>query len=332
MDKIDFVVLWVDGNDPQWIAERAKYLPKEDKSASDPIRFRDWDLMRYWFRGVEKFAPWVNNIYFVTWGHYPEWLNLEHPKLKIVKHTEYIPHEYLPIFNSNTIELNLHRIDELSEHFVLFNDNMFLTKAVQPKDFFQNGLPCETVRLGQTFATSPDDVFNYTIFNNIAIINKYFYKKEVIKKHWRKFLSPKYGRENIRSILLLPFGHFSGFLDSHLPASHLKSTFKEIWNKEANVLSESCFCRFRDKKCVTHWVMKNWRFCEGQFEPRSIRWGKSYAIGADSAMLQELRKQKYYAVCLNDCDSNLDFELHQDQLKAVFEEILPEKSSFEKEK
>ena len=54
MDKIDFVVLWVDGNDPQWIAERAKYLSKEDKSVSDPIRFRDWDLMRIGFGGLKN--------------------------------------------------------------------------------------------------------------------------------------------------------------------------------------------------------------------------------------------------------------------------------------
>ena len=35
---IDFVVTWVDGNDPN-------------------VRFRDWDNMQYWFRAVEKFAP-----------------------------------------------------------------------------------------------------------------------------------------------------------------------------------------------------------------------------------------------------------------------------------
>ena len=61
MDKIDFVVLWVDGDDPAWQAERAQYLPKKT-TASAPNRYRDWGLMPYWFRGVEKFAPWVNKI------------------------------------------------------------------------------------------------------------------------------------------------------------------------------------------------------------------------------------------------------------------------------
>lgn len=330
MERIDFVIDWVDGNDPAWQAERAKYLDPNDSQAGSAIRFRDWDLMRYWFRGVEKFAPWVNKVYFVTWGHYPEWLNLEHPKLKIVNHSEYIPEKYLPVFNCNPIELNLHRIPELSEEFVLFNDDTFLVNQVEETDFFRNGLPCETVRLGQTFAVSTEEVFPYMIFNNIAIINKHFSKKQVMKKYWRKFLSPKHGAENIRTLLLLPFGHFSGFLDSHLPVSHLKSTFGEVWEKEPEVLETCCRNRFRAKNDVTQWLMKNWRYCQGKFEPRSIHWGKSYAIGENPNMLKDLRSQKYKAVCLNDCDPDLDFEYYQQELKKAFEEILPEKSSFER--
>lgn len=329
MEKIDFVVDWVDGNDPLWQAERAKYLDPKDAQAGSAIRFRDWDLMRYWFRGVEKFAPWVNCVYFVTWGHCPQWLNTKHPKLKIVNHSDFIPKEFLPTFNCNPIELNLHRIPELSEQFVLFNDDTFLTDFVKEKDFFCKGLPCETVRLGQTFAVSTEEVFPYMIFNNIALINKHFSKKQVMKKYWRKFLNLKYGVENIRTLLLLPFGHFSGFLDAHLPVSHLKSTFEEVWEREEDVLRECCKNRFRKKSDVTQWLMKNWRFCQGQFEPRSIWWGKSYAIGSDSHMLEELRAQRYKAVCLNDCDPDLDFDYYQRELKKVFEEILPEKSSFE---
>ena len=61
---IDFVVTWVDGNDPVWQAEKAKYSP--DKNADNRnVRFRDWDNMQYWFRAVEKFAAilYHKNIY-----------------------------------------------------------------------------------------------------------------------------------------------------------------------------------------------------------------------------------------------------------------------------
>lgn len=329
MEKIDFVVTWVDGNDPKWLAERAKYLPEDDSTAGSAIRFRDWGLMRYWFRGVEKFAPWVNKVYFVTWGHHPEWLNLDHPKLVLVKHTDYIPHEYLPTFNSNVILLNLHRILNLSEQFVLFNDDMLLTDHVKESDFFKRGLPCETVRLGQTFGTSIEDVFSYMIFNNISIINKYFFKREVMKKYWYKYLSPKYGAEVIRTILLLPFGHFSGFLDAHITSSHLKSTYREVWDKESELLMQTSSHRFRDKRDVTEWLMKNWRFCQGKFVPRSIKWGKSFAIGHDSAMYDSIKKQRYKTVCVNDTDPNVDFETERLKLIEAFESILPEKSSFE---
>ncbi|MBR6908270.1 hypothetical protein IKN40_07520 [bacterium] len=86
---------------------------------------------------MEKFTPWVNNVFFVTCGHYPSWLNLNHPKLKFIKHEDYIPKEYLPTFCSHTIELNFHRIKELSEHFVYFNDDTFIINHMRESDFFE---------------------------------------------------------------------------------------------------------------------------------------------------------------------------------------------------
>lgn len=329
MEKIDFVVTWVDGSDPEWLAERAKYLPDHDPSAGAVNRYRDWGLMKYWFRGVEKFAPWVNKVYFVTWGHYPEWLNLEHPKLKIINHKDYIPAEYLPTFNSNVIELNLHRIPELSEYFVLFNDDTLLVDTVKETDFFKEGAACETIYLGQTFATSTDEVFPYMIFNNIAIINKYFEKHTVIKKYWSKFYSLKFGPEVVRSILLTPFSHFSGFLDTHLPASHFKSTFNEVWDCEHDLLEKCSGNRFRTKCDVTNWLMKNWRTCQGRFAPRSRKWGKSFSIGDDPEMVGAIRNQKYKAVCLNDDNPELNYEENKTKLIEAFDTILPQKSSFE---
>ena len=90
-EKIDFVVLWVDGADPQWRKEWGMYLPEEMNNGSSENRYRDWDLMRFWFRGIEAFAPWVNRVFFVTNGQKPAWLNTDHPKLRMITHREYIP-------------------------------------------------------------------------------------------------------------------------------------------------------------------------------------------------------------------------------------------------
>lgn len=134
-EKVDFVILWVDGR-PSGRQVKQNILPIKDRCFRKPLS-GEWENLKYWFRGVEKFAPWVNNVYFVTCGHYPEWLNLEHPKLRFVKHEDFIPKECLPTFSSRPIDMNLHRIEELSEHFVYFNDDMFLIDKVEKTDFFQ---------------------------------------------------------------------------------------------------------------------------------------------------------------------------------------------------
>lgn len=116
---MDFVQLWVDSNDTEWQAEFKLYAAINNGDKRD-VRYRDWENLKYWFRGIEKFAPWVERVHLVTCGHYPDWLNLNCPKLNFVRHSDFIPSSWLPTFNVNTIELNLHRIKGLAEDFVFF--------------------------------------------------------------------------------------------------------------------------------------------------------------------------------------------------------------------
>ena len=71
MNKIDFVVTWVDGSDEKWLKEKNKYKADKNQDASN-TRYRDYEIIKYFFRSVEKYAPWVNKIYFITWGHVPK--------------------------------------------------------------------------------------------------------------------------------------------------------------------------------------------------------------------------------------------------------------------
>ena len=82
-NKIDFIIAWVDGSDYEWQIDKEKCTGI--KSNADTCRYRDWDLLKFWFRGVEKFAPWVNRVHFVTYGHVPSWLNIKYDKLNIIK-------------------------------------------------------------------------------------------------------------------------------------------------------------------------------------------------------------------------------------------------------
>ena len=141
---VDIVYTWVDASDPDFqrslqahLDPNAGYVP----NAISPARFESRDELCYSLRSIEAHAPWVRSIFIVTNGQIPAWLNLAHPKIRIVRHDEIIPHEYLPTFNSHVIESCLHRIPELSEHYVYFNDDVMLLRPMEPTDFFtENGL------------------------------------------------------------------------------------------------------------------------------------------------------------------------------------------------
>ena len=172
--NIDIVILWVDGSDPSWLEEKRKYLPPAAKDSASANRYRDWGLLPYWFRCIEKNAPWVRKVHFVTWGHVPAFLNLDTPKLNVVKHTDFIPAEYLPTFNSHTIEMNIHRIPDLAEHFIYFNDDMFLLRPMSEKDFFRNGLPCTYGREVPWVFRGEVGIWSHAAANDLGVINAHF--------------------------------------------------------------------------------------------------------------------------------------------------------------
>lgn len=156
MEPIDFVITWVDGSDPAWQKEKAEYFPKKEEK-TDIGRYRDMELLPYWFRAVEAYAPWVRTIHFVTWGHVPAWLDTNHPKVHIVKHSDFIPAEYLPTFSANPIELNMHRIEGLAENFVYFNDDFFLNAMLSRNSFSKTAFPatifCSTTCFSKSIGT-----------------------------------------------------------------------------------------------------------------------------------------------------------------------------------
>ena len=328
-DKIDFVITWVDGNDKEWQKEKSKYKPDSTNDNSD-VRYRDFEYLKYWFRAIEKNANWVNKIFFVTYGHIPKWLNIDHPKLCIVKHSDFIPQKYLPTFSSTAIEMNLHRIENLSENFVYFNDDMFVLNKTKPTDFFKNGLPCDSAILS-AIIPSGKDLFEHRLVNNINIINKYFKMKKVIFNNFFKWFNYKYGLEQIRTILLLPWNNFSSIKISHLPASLKKSNFIELWNLEPKVMEDTCIQKFRNITSVNPWLIQNWQMVKGQFYPRRTSFGKFFILNDNDKRLDHLiLKSNYKMICINDDKNIRDFDKLKIHIHSLFEQKFPEKSSYEK--
>lgn len=325
---IDFVIIWVDSNDPQWQEQRNRYSPDDRKFNTNNVRYRDWNTLHYWFRSVEAYAPWVRKVHFVTCGQVPDWLKREHPKLHLVSHSDYMPEEYLPTFSSNPIELNLWRIQDLSEQFVLFNDDTFLTAPVTEDDFFHKGLPRYCAVLNPPTANIHG--IGTIIMNNLGVIAGHFDFMTQFKKTWKKWLTPVYGTKLLRTLLLLPWRRYVGFLDLHLPMPMLKSAMEEVWQAEGELLHKVSGHRFRSDSDVNQWMITYWQMAKGDFYPMSPRVGRMFDVGRDmERVTQIIRQRSMKMLCANDSETISDFEALQKQLICAFEAALPNKCSFE---
>lgn len=330
-DRIDFVMPWVDGQDPVWRAEKKKYAAAVGEDAREE-RYRDWDNLKYWFRGVERFAPWVGKIHFITWGHLPAWLDTSNPKLHIVRHEEYIPKQYLPVFNCNPIELLMHRIEGLSEKFVYFNDDMFLIREIPSTFFFRDGMPCDMLAFQPVVANPANPVMSRIYMNNSLALSKHFNKRENVRKQPGSYFKPGYPLLYFfYNMLELAFPLFTGFYTVHGPSPFLKSTFLEVWEKERAVLERTCGHRFRSEEDVTQYLMREWQKLSGNFRPKNItRNYKYYNVETHNpALCQTIRKQKASIVCINDANTEIAFETAKREIIDAFETILPQKSKYE---
>lgn len=331
---IDAVVLWVDGSDPAWLSEKAKYqgVVLDDSNSSN--RYRDWGLMKYWFRCIEGFLPWIRTVHFVTCGHLPEFLNTNSPKLHVVKHSDFIPEEYLPTFSSHAIEANIHRIEGLSENFIYFNDDTFVLRPMPQTAFFKDGLPCTYGGERPIELTGRLGVWQHAAVNDLAVINGHFNKKEQISKNRKKYINKAYRtKDNIRTLgmeVLFP-DLFAGFKNLHAPAAYLKSTFESVWKAEPELMKSTSSHRFRSNDDVNQWVMLWWQVASGTFSPYNVDNIPSAIREATIGSLCDIiEQQKNDMICINDPEDDVDFELLSKKLKASFEKILPEKSEFEK--
>lgn len=323
---IDFVLPWVDDSDSQWQSERRKYKGEDCGFMNrNETRYRDWGILKYWFRCVEQNAPWVRKIHFITCGHHPDWLNLNHPKLNFVKHADYIPSKYLPTFSSHPIELNLHRIEGLAEQFVYFNDDVFLLAPVKPVDFFKDGLPRDC---GIVVIPLVAD-FGLVNMNDLNIINREFNFEVQFKHNFWKWVNYRYGAKAIRNLLFMHYGNFTGSKVLHVANSFRKTTFEEVWQKYGSELDKTCMHKFRSPLDVNQWLMKYWQVVKGDFFPQSVCIGKHYYFDNTKQLERDLRSKQTKQVCFSEDDKMTDISKLKQEVINLFQQYYPDKSSFE---
>lgn len=334
--NIDFVVTWLDSNDPEWQKSYAQYSPNTKGDVSK-ARFRDMDIFRYWFRSVERYAPWVRKVFLITNGKFPNWINKDCPKLELVKHEDYMPKECLPTFNSCAIELYMHKIKGLSEHFVYFNDDIFLNSPIKPDYYFRKGLPCDM---------NKETCFNVPIYTpeerysiymqmvaDLGVVNGEFNRwLTVLQSPWRWF-GPHLGiRGIIMSGILLRKRLFVGFSNFHIEQPYLKSVFDEVWDAQPDFMEASC-TRFREDVTANPYIFRYWQFARNLFYPRKVKGKFFFLIKPNNfkEIKKSILKGEYASICLNDsplCTVE-DFAFFKKELQQLFEQKFPQKSSFE---
>ncbi|PDP87620.1 hypothetical protein CQJ94_11275 [Glycomyces fuscus] len=189
---VDAVYTWVDGADEAWRAKRDSYLgrsaPANPHSASDS-RYTSRDELLYSLRSLEMFAPFVRNVYIVTDGQTPPWLDTGHPRVRVVDHREIFGDtSVLPVFNSHAIESQLHRVEGLAEHYLYLNDDVFFGRPVHPSLFFHpNGiakLNPSPYRFGLGGVSEEDQPVDAAAKRNSALLERRFGRVPVSKfKH-----------------------------------------------------------------------------------------------------------------------------------------------------
>jgi hypothetical protein len=146
---IDVVYTWVDSSDPEWDKQKNFYDGGTcEKGRFPPVDTPDIELETSLLL-LFKFMPFINHVYIVTADkQIPPCITtnklLSDKPITVVHHSEIWPDDMLhtlPVFNSFSIEANIHRIPNLSELFIYFNDDMYVVNPISESDCFVNNKP-----------------------------------------------------------------------------------------------------------------------------------------------------------------------------------------------
>lgn len=306
---VDAVYMWVDGDDPQIIQKRNKYLKLAGKEPTQEAiakgRFFDNDELKYSLRSLEKYAPWIRHIYLITDNQVPKWLK-ETPKLTIVDHKDIIDEKYLPTFNSEVIDYNIHKIKGLADRFILINDDMFLGRKVYKSFFFnKDGKPIKYLRkLSRRKLYSPSNNMFFGIYKRCQLMIEEKFKQ-------------------------IPVTRFA-----HAITPYLKESFQEVIDLFPKDVERTLGCRFRTENDVSRFLVDHYEIAvKGAEIVDIVKFWNSFVIDVDMRddtlyKFDLIEKLGPYMYCLNDTEHTTDAD--RVVCREFLDRVSPEKSSFEK--
>lgn len=310
MIDVDLVYLWVNGNDPEWIAKRNTYIGKPTGTQENcKGRFVENGELKYSLRSVEKYAPWIRKIFIVTDNQVPEWLDTANPKVQIVDHKEIIPAECLPCFNSSLLEHFLCDIPGLSEYFLYSNDDMYFNRPTTPATFFaDDGLPII--------------MMNHRPFRKLWL----FFKEKVQKKELSSY------NKKIRKAARLVeerYGKYYGCKAHHNIDAYRKSTFLLVRQKFETEFNQMRSHHMRSPEDIQRCVFSYTALAENLGHLKYVSQKHSFRLHIHKRHLYH-KFEQYNPVlfCMNDSEyaNDDDRRFAIDYVSRLF----PNKSKFEK--
>ena len=291
---MDIVITYVNNLDAEWQKDYEKYT-------NTPIlekRFRDWGTLKYLMRGIEKNMQFIRKVHLVvaSESQVPEWLDRKN--VNVVLHRDIIPAEYLPTFNSNTIEMHLHRINGLDEEYLYFNDDIFPLKPCKPTDFFKNG--CGILGMSRHLLT-------LNMFKKICKNSNRIARKALGMRPSICFLRPQ-----------------------HACTPMLKSICEEVYEKVKNDILHSLSIT-RKSYNLTQYLFLDYMYLKGKLTNRRLS-KRHFSLGIASydKIRACLKHPNHCLVCINDVQmSEEKYNCTRTFLLETFEQILPQKSKYE---
>lgn len=292
---MDIVITYVDGLDPIW----QKDYERHTKQPVLEKRFRDWGTLRYLLRGIEQNMPFIRKVHLVVShkSQVPEWINRN--EVHVVLHSDIIPEQYLPTFNSTTIEMFLHQIAGLDEEFLYFNDDMFPLRECKPTDFFRNGKG--VLRMSKHWLA-------FGMFKQICRNSDRLARRALNMSSSLQFLRPQ-----------------------HICSPMLKSLCEELYNKVKPEILAS-LSRTRNEHNLSQYLFLDYMYLKGEIINERLS-KKHFSLGMVSAekLHKFIVRPTHLLTCINDVRLS---EKRYKGLRAIllesFDKAFPNTSRFER--
>ncbi|MGW6892625.1 stealth conserved region 3 domain-containing protein [Streptomyces chartreusis] len=311
---VDIVYTWVDGEEPQMRDKRARHqehgiaeiLAKETNAS----RYTSHDELKYSLRSLAMYADFVRHIYLVTDGQKPHWLDESAPGITVVDHRDIFPDGVLPVFNSHAIETRLHHIPGLSEHYLYFNDDVFVGRRVTAEHFFHGSglmkIPVSPLKIG------------------------------VGKPHAEETATNS-ANKNVRRLLLEKFGRMTTNNFMHTPLPQQRETLQTLEELFREDIARTTASRFRSPQdlAMTAPLLYQYALMTGRGVPGkySFRYVNISRPDAEGRLADLRRNRRFDFFCLNDVDvPPEERERVGVRMNEFLEDYFPFASPFEKQK